>query len=242
MIFGLRAVIEAILAGKDVDKILLAKDLSGDLVKQLFASLKGKVIPVHSVPMERINRITRKNHQGVVAFLSPITYERIENIIPTLYEEGKNPFIVMLDGITDVGNFGAIARSCCCAGVDALIIPQKGSVSVSADAVKSSAGALLKIPVCKENNLYQCLRYLQKSGLKAVAVTEKGEKNFTQISYKEPIVLILGSEETGISPELLKICDEKVFIPMTSAIASLNVSVATGISLYECVRQRTAVG
>ncbi|MFV0396852.1 MAG: 23S rRNA (guanosine(2251)-2'-O)-methyltransferase RlmB, partial [Bacteroidales bacterium] len=214
LIFGIRAVIEALEAGTEIDKIIIAKDLQGDLIKEMMTSLKGRLIPVQRVPIERINRITRKNHQGVVAFISSITYERLENIIPTLYEEGKNPFIVLLDGLTDVRNFGAIARTCECAGVDAIVIPQKGSVTVNADAVKSSAGALLKIPVCKEKNIYDAIRYLQGSGVKVVAASEKGVENYTQASYETPIAIVMGSEETGVAPEHLRICDNIVSIPM----------------------------
>ena len=153
MIFGVRAVIEAVQAGKDIDKILVKKDIQSDLSKELFAALKGTLIPVQRVPVERINRITRKNHQGVIAFVSAVTYQKTEDLVPFLFEEGKNPLFVMLDGITDVRNFGAIARTCECAAVDAVIIPAKNSVTVNADAVKTSAGALHTLPVCREQNL-----------------------------------------------------------------------------------------
>ena len=158
MIFGARAVIEAIQAGKEIDKILVKKDIQSDLSKELFAALKGTLIPVQRVPVERINRVTRKNHQGVIAFVSSVTYQKTEQLVPFLYEEGKNPFFVMLDGITDVRNFGAIARTCECAGVDAVIIPARGSVTVNADAVKTSAGALHTLPVCREQSLRTTLR------------------------------------------------------------------------------------
>lgn len=238
LIFGIRAVIEALEAGTEIDKIIIAKDLQGDLIKEMMTLLKGRLIPVQRVPIERINRITRKNHQGVVAFISSVTYERLENIIPTLYEEGKNPFIVLLDGLTDVRNFGAIARTCECAGVDAIVIPQKGSVTVNADAVKTSAGALLKIPVCKEKNIYEAIRYLQGSGVKVVAASEKGVENYTQAPYDTPVAIVMGSEETGVAPEHLRICDNIVSIPMVGTIRSLNVSVAAGVLIYEVIRQR----
>ena len=153
MIFGVRAVIEAIQAGKEIDKILVKKDIQSDLSKELFAALKGTLIPVQRVPVERINRITRKNHQGVIAFISSVTYQKTEDLVPFLFEQGKNPFFVMLDGVTDVRNFGAIARTCECAAVDAVIIPARGSASVNADAVKTSAGALHTLPVCREQSL-----------------------------------------------------------------------------------------
>ena len=160
MIFGVRAVIEAIQAGKEIDKVLVKKDIQSDLSKELFAVLKDTFIPVQRVPVERINRITKKNHQGVIAFISPITYQRTEDIVPFLFEQGKNPLLIMLDGVTDVRNFGAIARTCECAGVDAIIIPSKNSVSVNADAIKTSAGALHTLPVCRENNLTNTIKFL----------------------------------------------------------------------------------
>ena len=183
MIFGVRAVIEAIQAGKEIDKILVKKDIQRDLSKELFAALKGLLIPVQRVPVERINRITRKNHQGVVAFISSVTYQKTEDLVPFLFEQGKNPFFVMLDGVTDVRNFGAIARTCECAAVDAVIIPARGSASVNADAVKTSAGALHTLPVCREQNLRATLQYLKDSGFRIVAATEKGDYDYTKADY-----------------------------------------------------------
>lgn len=173
MIFGVRAVIEAIQAGKEIDKILVKRDIQSDLSKELFAVLKGTLIPVQRVPVEKINRITRKNHQGVVAYISSITYQKTEDLVPFLFEEGKNPLLIMLDGITDVRNFGAIARTCECAGVDGIIIPAKNSVSVNADAIKTSAGALHKLPVCREKSLTTTIKFLKDSGFKIVAATER---------------------------------------------------------------------
>ena len=175
MIFGVRAVIEAIQAGKEIDKILVKKDIQSDLSKELFAALKGLLIPVQRVPIEKINRITKKNHQGVIAFISAVTYQKTEDLVPFLFEQGKTPFFVMLDGITDVRNFGAIARTCECAGVDAVIIPARNSVSVNADAMKTSAGALHTLPVCREQSLTQTIKFLKDSGFKIVAATEKGD-------------------------------------------------------------------
>ena len=171
MIFGVRAVIEAVQAGKDIDKILVKKDIQSDLSKELFAALKGTLIPVQRVPVERINRFTRKNHQGVIAFVSAVTYQKTEDLVPFLFEEGKNPLFVMLDGITDVRNFGAIARTCECAAVDAVIIPAKNSVTVNADAIKTSAGALHVLPVCKEKSITEAIRFLQASGVKVYAAS-----------------------------------------------------------------------
>lgn len=238
MIFGIRAVIEAIEAGKEIDKIIVRKDLQGELAKELFTILNTNNIPVQRVPVERLDRYTRKNHQGVIAFLSAITYERIEDIIPFLYENGKVPFILLLDGITDVRNFGAIARTCEVAGVDAIVIPARGSVTVNADAVKTSAGALLKIPVCKEQNLTSTIKYLKNCGVKVVAATEKAEKNYTETTYNDPIAIVMGAEDLGVSSENLRIVDELVCIPQFGTIASLNVSVAAGVLIYEVIRQR----
>lgn len=238
MIFGIRAVIEAIEAGKEIDKVLVKRDMSGDLSRELFAALKGNMCPVQRVPVEKLNRITRKNHQGVIAYISPITYYRTENILPSLFEEGKSPFLILLDGLTDVRNFGAIARTCNCAGVDAIIIPQKNSVSVNADAIKTSAGALHSLPVCREANILSVLKYLKESGVRLIAATEKGDYDYDKANYKDPVCIIMGAEDTGVPYEHLALCDEWVKIPMFGSIESLNVSVAAGVLIYEAVKQR----
>ena len=237
MIFGIRAVIEAIEAGKEIDKVMVKRELQGDLFKELSTVLKTHDIPMQKVPVERIDRFTRKNHQGVIAFLSAITYEKIEDIVPFLYEQGKNPFILVLDGLTDVRNFGAIARTCEVAGVDAIVIPQKGSVTVNADAVKTSAGALLKIPVCREASLTQAIQFLKDSGIKVVAATERAASYYTEVDYTGPIAIVMGAEDTGVSNDNLRICDNLVRIPQFGTIGSLNVSVAAGVLIYEVVRQ-----
>ena len=238
MIFGVRAVIEAIQAGKEIDKILVKRDIQSDLSKELFTALKGTLIPVQRVPVEKINRVTRKNHQGVIAFISPITYQKTEDLVPFLYEQGKNPILLMLDGLTDVRNFGAIARTCECAGVDGIIIPARNSVSVNADAIKTSAGALHTLPVCREQNLTQTIKFLKESGFKIVAATEKGDYDYTQANYKDPVCIIMGAEDTGVPYEHLALCDEWIKIPLMGTIESLNVSVAAGILIYEAVKQR----
>ena len=237
-IFGIRAVIEAIEAGRDIDKILIKKDLSGELAGNLFELIREYGIVNQRVPVERINRITRKNHQGVVAMLSAVTYNKIENVVPQLYEEGKLPFVVVLDGVTDVRNFGAIARTCECAGVNAIVIPERNSVSVNADAVKTSAGALNYLPVCRERNLAKAVKYLAESGFKVLGASEKSHINYTQGDFTGPVAVVLGAEDTGISPDILKLCDTLVAIPEFGQINSLNVSVAGGIMIYEVVRQR----
>jgi len=238
MIFGTRAVIEAIQAGKDVDKILMRKDLQNDLARELFAAIKATNIPLQRVPQVKLDSLTRKNHQGVIAFISAATYQRLEDIVPTLFEQGKTPFIVLLDGITDVRNFGAIARTCSCAGVDAIVIPSRNSVSVSADAVKTSAGALLSIPVCRESSIVEAVRFLKNSGYCVTAATEKAEKSYTSIDYTLPTAIVLGGEDMGISTDTLRICDELVKIPVLGNIASLNVSAAAAVLAYEVVRAR----
>ena len=238
LIFGLRAIIEAIEAGKEIDKILLKKDMQSDLAKELFAAVKGRNIPVVRVPVERIDRITKKNHQGAIAFISPITYQRITDIIPSLYEAGKSPLIVVLDGVTDVRNFGAIARTCECAGVDAIVLPQSGSAPVNADAIKTSAGALMSIPVCREHNLAYVLQFMKDFGIKLIAASEKAAKDYTLLSYTEPTAIVMGAEDIGISQSILALCDESARISILGEIASLNVSVAAGILIYEAVRQR----
>lgn len=238
MIFGTRAVIEAIQAGKEVDKIVMRRDLQNDLARQLFNVVKETNIPIQRVPQIKLDNLTRKNHQGVIAFISAITYQKLEDIVPFLYEEGKSPFIILLDGITDVRNFGAIARSCDCAGVDVIVIPARNSVSVNADAVKTSSGALLSLPVCKEASITEAIRFLKDSGYKIVAATEKATLDYTEANYNDPVALVIGSEDMGISMDNLRICDEMVKIPVLGNIASLNVSAAAAVLMYEVVRQR----
>ena len=239
-IFGIRAVIEAIASGKEIDRILIKKDLSGELSAELFQIIKEYKVLTQRVPIEKLNRITRKNHQGVIAIFSPVSYENIDNLVPTLYESGKTPFIVVLDGITDVRNFGAIARTCECAGVDAIVIPERGSVSINADAVKTSAGALLHIPVARVRNLNETIKQLKNSGMSIVGVTEKGSSDYTKANLQLPTALIMGAEDTGISAENLRGCDFFAAIPMYGKINSLNVSVAAGIMIYEVIRQRNS--
>ncbi len=237
-VFGIRAVIEAIEAGRDVDTIYIKKDLQGELASELFALVKAHHLPVRRVPVERLNKFTRKNHQGVVATISAVTYESLGHLVPRLYEEGVLPLMVVLDGVTDVRNFGAIARTAECCGANAIVIPEKGSVSVQGDAVKTSAGALLHLPVCREHTVAAGLRFLKDNGYQIVAATEKADFNYTLGNYTVPTAIVMGAEDVGISPEALALCDTKVSIPMFGKIGSLNVSVAAGVMLYEVVRQR----
>ena len=237
-LFGTRAVIEAIKKGKTIDKILVKKGLRNELISELTDLAKTDGIAIQYVPIEKINRITRKNHQGVLAFVSPIEFDNIENVIPDIYEKGETPLLLVLDQITDVRNFGAIARSAECAGVQAIIIPEKGMARIGADAVKTSAGAIHNIPICKTNNLYHTVRFLQESGIQIVAATEKAQKLFTETDMKMPLAIVMGSEDTGISSQLLKLADEQLKIPILGKIESLNVSVSAALMIYEAVRQR----
>ncbi|TAE43161.1 MAG: 23S rRNA (guanosine(2251)-2'-O)-methyltransferase RlmB [Sphingobacteriales bacterium] len=238
MIFGLRAVIEAIKDGKDIESLFIQRGLTGELYGELKGVLRSFDIPSQQVPIEKLNRITLKNHQGVIAFISPITYQKIEDIIPQIFEKGEVPLILMLDGITDVRNFGAIVRTAECSGVHAIVVPKKNSAQINPDAVKTSAGALYKVPICRHDNLLTILRFLKDSGLQIIACTEKTDDLIYHPDYTAPSAIIMGSEDEGISFELIRNSDYLTKIPMSGTIASLNVSVSAGIILYEAVRQR----
>jgi 23S rRNA (guanosine2251-2'-O)-methyltransferase len=237
-IFGIRPIIEAVKAGKTIDKLFIQKGLHNDLFAELWKLVRLRRINYKHVPLEKINRLTRKNHQGVFAFISPIDFHNIEDIVPSLYEKGKNSLILVLDRITDVRNFGAIARTAECAGVDAILIPEQNAAAINADAIKTSAGALHKITICRTWNLKLALQFLKDSGIQLIACTEKTQDTMYKPNYTPPTAIIMGSEEDGVSPEFLKLCDGKAKIPMNGKIASLNVSVATGVILYEALRQR----
>jgi len=237
-IFGTRAVIEAIRNGRSIDKVLLKKGLDNELFSTLFPLIKENNINFLFVPAEKINRITRKNHQGVLAFLSPVDFADIEIVLPGLFEAGTIPLILMLDRITDVRNFGAIVRSAECGGVNAVIVPEKGMARIGADAVKTSAGALNYLPICKSSNLKETLKFLKNSGIKIVAASEKSEKLYTAAKMDIPLCIIMGAEDKGISSSVLQMADEQVKIPLLGKIGSLNVSVAAALMIYEAVRQR----
>ena len=234
-IYGIHSVLEAIDAGRTIDKIYV-KNARSEVAQRARAA----GIPLQVVPDERLNRITRKNHQGVIAMMSAIEYVRLDSLLPSLFDEGVLPFILVLDGITDVRNFGAIARTAECCGVNAIVIPAHGSVSVGADAIKTSAGALNHIPVCREDSLSKAVKYLQESGCQIVASTEKSSQNFTTADYTTPLALVMGAEGTGISTDILRMADTRAAIPMFGNIGSLNVGVAAGVMMYEVVRQRLA--
>ena len=241
LIFGMHPLLEAIEAGKEIDKVLLKRGLRSEEISRITALARERTIPVQIVPEERLNRLTRKQHQGVIAFISEIEYTPLETLIPMLYEAGRSPFVLLLDGLTDVRNFGAIARTAECAGVDALIIPERGSVTVTADAIKTSAGALHRLPVCRVSSIMSTVSLLQASGLKIVAASEKARDVYTETELRLPLGLVLGAEDEGVSEEVLRRADHIVRIPQVGAIGSLNVSVAAGILIYEIVRQGAAV-
>jgi 23S rRNA (guanosine2251-2'-O)-methyltransferase len=240
MIYGTRAVIEAIAAGKEIEKVMIQTGLANDLVKELISTARSNNVPVAFVPQEKLKRLSSKNHQGVICLLSAVSYASLENIIDKAFSEGRDPFLILLDRVTDVRNFGAIVRTAECAGIDAIVIGEKGSAPITNDAMKTSAGALNYVPVCRERDLKKTLQLLRNSGVKVIACTEKTEKTLYSITVSGPVALILGSEEDGISDNLLREADELVRIPMKGKISSLNVSVAAGVAMYEVTRQRLA--
>ncbi len=237
-IYGAWPVMEALKASKEFEKVLIQHGLRNEVIKEVISELKHLDIPFQFVPIEKLNRVTRKNHQGIIAYLSPVTFSRIEQVLPAIYEKGEDPFLLILDKITDVRNFGAILRTASCTGVHAVVIPVKGSALLNSDTVKSSAGAIYTLPICRSENLKDSIDYLKNSGLKILAATEKGEEVYYNEKLTGPVALIMGSEGEGISPEYLKRSDLLVRIPMTGTIDSLNVSVAAGVLLYEIFRQR----
>ncbi|MEM9338672.1 MAG: 23S rRNA (guanosine(2251)-2'-O)-methyltransferase RlmB [Bacteroidota bacterium] len=239
LVYGLRAVLETIKSGQHLERIFLQKNLKGDVVKELMYEIHRSGTPLSKVPVERLHKLTKKNHQGVVALSSPIQYHTIEYLVPEIYEKGESPFFLILDEITDVRNFGAIARSAECFGVHGMIIPIKGSAQINEDAIKTSVGALNYLPVCRTMQLVSTVEFLQSSGIKVVACSEKGSKTIKEVDYQGPIAIVMGSEEHGISNEVMNLADEIVQIPMTGEVASLNVSTASGIILYEATRQRS---
>lgn len=236
-IFGVRAVIEAIKADREINKIMIQKGMNKDLFQELKDTLVDKNYYLQFVPVEKLNKVTENNHQGVIAYVAPISYHKVEDLVEKMLEESKKPCILVLDRITDVRNFGAIARTAECEGVDAILIPSRGSVQVTSDAIKTSAGALNRIPVCKSDNIKDSLFYIQQCGLRIVACTEKTQTPLYQANLRGSVAIIMGSEEDGITNDFLNMADIKARIPMRGEIASMNVGVATGIVLYEKTRQ-----
>ena len=236
MVFGTQSVLETLRSGKEIDKLLIQRELGNNELVRL-AEERG--IPVSKVPTEKLDRITRKNHQGVICFISAIHYAPLHNVLSSVYEQGNLPLLLVLDRITDVRNFGAIARTAECAGAQAIVVPAKGAAEINSDAMKTSSGALNFLPVCREFSLTETVQYLQDSGIQVVACTEKAEQTIFDVDFTLPTALIMGSEEDGVSQELIRKVDQLAKIPMAGRIGSLNVSVATGIALYEAIRQRT---
>jgi len=241
LIIGIRPIMEAIQAGRQIERVLIKTGLDGDLFRSLLALIHQHDIPHQFVPIEKLNSFTSASHQGVAAFVSLITYVDIAEIIGQITERQEIPLLLLLDGVTDVRNFGAIARSAECAGVHAIVIPAKGAAPINADALKTSAGALTRIPVCRVPNLRTALYYLKDSGIQIVSATEKATKLVYDCEFKHSTAIIMGAEDVGVSEAVLKLSDEKVKIPLQGEIQSLNVSAATAVVLFEVVRQRKLI-
>jgi 23S rRNA (guanosine2251-2'-O)-methyltransferase len=237
-VYGVHPVMEALQSGVEIEKVFIQQNIHGEWLSGLRKMLNEKEIPVQILPAEGLNRLFRGNHQGIAAFVSPVQYQQIEGVLPMIYESGESPLLLVLDRITDVRNLGAIARTAEAAGVHAIILPARGSAQINADAIKTSSGALLKLPLVRSMNLKNTLVYLRDSGVKLIAATEKSNQPAWKFSFAEPLALLLGSEENGVSPEYLKLCHGSAMIPMHGQLASLNVSVAAGMFLYEVIRQR----
>ncbi len=236
LVFGIQSVAEAIRAGQEIDKIMIYREQNFNEIQQLAAE---REIPVQRVPMEKLNQITRKNHQGVIAFMSAIRYVSLHNILATIFEKGEVPLLLLLDRITDVRNFGAIARTAECMGVHAIVVPMRGAAQINSDALKTSSGALNYLPVCRENNLIDAVQYLQDSGVQVVVCTEKASQIVSNIDFASPTAIVMGSEEDGVSPDLIRRANMTIKIPMIGKVSSLNVSVAAGMVIYEAARQRS---
>lgn len=238
IIFGIRAIIEAIQSGQEVDKVFVQKDIAGELMKDLMKVMKRANINFSYVPVEKLNRLTPNNHQGAVASISPIGFINLADLVEGSITSSKKPLFLILDQISDARNFGAIIRTAECTGVTGIIVQKAGSAPVNGDTVKTSAGAVFKVPICKVEHIKDAIFYLQGSGIKTIAATEKTDQNIYDVTLNEPVAIVMGSEDRGINPSVLKIVDEKAKLPMFGSIGSLNVSVACGAFLYEVVRQR----
>jgi 23S rRNA (guanosine2251-2'-O)-methyltransferase len=237
-IIGIRAIQEAIHAGTTIDKVFIQKNTQGDLMNSLLKLLKQKSINFSYVPIEKLNKLSQGNHQGAVASISPISFVTLEELVEGVLALKENPLFLILDQLSDARNFGAIIRTASCTGVDGIIIQKHGAAPVNADTVKTSAGAVFQVPICKVDHIKDAVFYLQSSGVKIIAATEKASQTFYELDLKPAIALIMGSEDRGINPSVLKTTDETAKLPMQGEIASLNVSVACGAMLYEAVRQR----
>lgn len=237
-LFGMHPVFEAISAGKNIEKVFLKKGLTGEQFQQLFSLLQEKQIAFQFVPVERLDKITRGRHQGVIAVIPSVDYIPLESAVEQAFGKRENPLFLLLDGVSDVRNFGAIARSAECAGVDCIILPAKGGASITPDAIKTSAGALLRINVCKVPNLKTAAYYLLQSNVQLVTATEKAQGYLYDVDLTGPTAIVMGAEDKGISDPIRKLANTEAKIPMVGNIGSLNVSAAASVILYEAVRQR----
>lgn len=237
-IFGIHNIEEALVAGRPVDKLLVRKGAQGGQYNKALTMARNQGVVVQAVPVEKINRVTRKNHQGILAFISPVPFQKLDEIVARAYEAGRDPFIMLLDGVTDVRNFGAIARTAECAGMDAIVLPYRNSAAVNAAAMKTSAGALNHLPVCKVPNMKSAISQLKKSGLSVAAASERGDTPLHKAKLDGPLALVMGAEDTGLSPEVLKGAGQLISIPIAGRVSSLNVSVSAGVLIYEALRQR----
>ena len=240
-VFGANSVLETLKSDKDIDKIFIQKTAKSDQIRDIIRLASDRKIPVLQVPVEKLNRITMKNHQGVICFVSTVSYMSLDGLMDDCFEAGKVPLVMILDRITDVRNFGAISRTAECAGVDAIVIPAKGAAQIGSDAMKTSSGALNYLNVCRSENLKETIQYLKDYGFQIVGCTEKTEDSVYDADYTSPTAIILGSEEDGISSEYLKMCDSRAKIPLKGKVGSLNVSVSAAVIVYEAVRQRSLV-
>ncbi len=241
IVFGLRAIIEAVEAGVSVDKVFLQKDIQNPLMKTLMGTLKHHQINFQLVPPEKFYKYKDKNHQGALAQIAPISFWSLENLIEKVMAEQSNPLFLLLDQVSDARNFGAILRTAACCGVHGVIVPKNGSASVNSDTIKTSAGGVFQVPICKVDHLKDAVFYLQSSNIELFAATEKAPKTIYEATMSGPAALIMGSEDRGINPTILKLIKEQVKLPITGNIGSLNVSVACGAILFEIIRQRLAV-
>lgn len=238
-VFGAQSVLETLRSDKEIEKLLILRGSKTEPMKEASSLAKSLGIPVTEVPKEKLDRTTRKNHQGMICFISSVKYYALDGVIDDCYAKAKDPFILVLDSVTDVRNLGAIARTAECAGVDAILVPKRGAAQITSDAMKTSSGALNFIKVCRVDRLSKAVKYLKDSGLKVVGATEKTETSLYENNFTGPIAIVMGSEETGISDDVMRLCDELVAIPLKGKVGSLNVSTAAGVVVYEALRQRT---
>jgi 23S rRNA (guanosine2251-2'-O)-methyltransferase len=242
LVAGIRPVTEALAANRNIEKLLVRRDSGHVALKEIKQLALEREIPWQPVPVEKLDRMTHTEHQGVIALLSPVEEQNLDEVIARAYERGETPLILALDGVTDVRNVGAVARSAECFGAHGVLVPKQGSARLGSDAVKSSAGALMRVPVCRAMDFAGALKRAQEHGLRIVACTEKGVGEVDAADLKGPLVLVMGAEDTGVSSQVLRIAEDLVRIPMIGSIGSLNVSVASGIALYAVLKQRAAQG